>query len=892
MNPLSRAALRRPGRTLAAVALLAVAAVPGLFRLRLRTDGGALIPPQAPAAVYDRRVSRWFGVRDPLAVVVRPDGPEGIFRPSTLRRVRDLTAALSAIDGVGPRGVVSLATEHGFRFRPGTLQRRTLLDPLPTTPAAIDELRADLGRIGVWDGLLIGRDGRSTAVVVDVPSGLDRTVFYRRVISVAATMAAQADNGDRIEVVGATAAEALLGSHILADLGVPAAWLDQLGEPPAGARIGLIPLALLLMGLVFRIAFGRMAAAWLPLLKVGICLLALFGLMGWLGVPVYLTTAVLPVLLLAVGTASEAHLFRRFAAFREEHPAMASPELTALALADIEDPVIQAAATTAVGFLSFSLSPVGPVRTFGLFAALGALLCLLGSLTAVPAALALRPPEWIAAGPAGGAALLARVLGGLGRFAVRRRRAVLAVLAVAVLLAGDGLRRLVVEDSWVDGFAPRSAFARALRGFDHDFAGADLLRVVIETPGLHAAGTVDGALVGDRSLTLPDLPGTPPSRLLGSFLSLHRPAVPGPGWESWIESVRSHGALLDAGWPETGGSPRFALALDRGVPVAWELRMQPLAVPSTLERVRDLERFLAGWPGVGRATGPAGFLETAAFLTRPDAPGSRRLPDSPQAAAILWHNSARVLGEDRLRRIVDAGRTRGLVNVFLHGSNYTRTARLMAALRTWERTRLEPYGIRLGFAGDVAVSQALIGGVVTTQVESLVLSLLGIFAVTAGLSRSLRRGLLCVVPATFAVLLDFAVLGWLGIPLGVATSMFAGMTLGVGVDYAIHLLNRLERRRPSGIAEAAAGALATTGPALLTDAASTILGFAVLLVSQVPANERLGGLLALSLTACVAATLLVVPALSASGPDSAQAHLSNQRAPLNDVGRARYESSP
>ena len=281
------------------------------------------------------------------------------------------------------------------------------------------------------------------------------------------------------------------------------------------------------------------------------------------------------------------------------------------------------------------------------------------------------------------------------------------------------------------------------------------------------------------------------------------------------------------------------------------------------------KRFLAGWPGVGRAQGPAEFLETAAFLTRPDVPGSRRLPDSPRAAAILWNNAERALGTERLRGTVNAGRTRGLVSVFLPGSNYAETARLMAALRAWERERLLPHGIRLGFAGDVAVSQALIGGVVTTQVESLALSLLGIFAITAGLSRSLRHGLLCTVPAAFAVLLNFAVMGWLGIPLGVATSMFAGMTLGVGVDYAIHLLDRRQRLRRRGLdgEAAAAMALTATGPAILTDAASTVLGFSVLLFSQVPANHRLGGLLALSLISCVAVTLLVVPALAVAKDD-------------------------
>jgi predicted RND superfamily exporter protein len=840
------------------VALLVLASVPGLARLELRMDGRALIPSGAPEAVYDREVRRWSGVRDPLAVVVRADGREGVFRPSSLRRVRDLTAALACLDGVGPENVTSLATEQGFRFRPGTLQRSTLLDPLPATPAEVSRLRADLARIRVWDGLLVGRAGRSAAVVVGVPPGVDRTAFYRRARAVAE---AYAGDGDRIEVVGAPAAEALLGSHILADLGIPAVWLGARDE--GGRWIGLVPLALLLMGLVFRIAFGRIAAAGLPLLKVGLCLILLFGLMGWLGIPVYLTTAVLPVLLIAVGTASEVHLFRRFTILREERPEATGAELAAAAVAEVEAPVLQAGATTTAGFLSFSLSPVGPVHVFGLFAAAGALLCLLGSLTAVPAALALRPPGWIAR-PRLRASLVARLLAALGRFAVRRRRAVLAATALVALLAADGVRRLTVQDSWVDGFAPASGFARALRRFDRDFAGSNILRVAVEAPGLHRSGTVEGAVVGDRSLILPDL-GMPPSRLLGSFLEVQGAGDPAPRWGSWVADVRPAGDRIVLGWPVTGGSPRFGLGTRPGVPVSWDLRLKPLAVPATLERVRDLEGFLAGWPGVGKVSGPAGLLETAAFLLRPDAAGTRGLPGSPEAAEILWHNTGRALGPVRLRQVVDDDRTHGLVTVFLRGSNYAETARLMAALRAWEREHLAPQGARLGFAGDVAVSQALIGGVVTTQVESLALSLLGIFAVTAGLSRSLRRGLLCGVPAVLAVLLDFAVLGWLGVPLGVATSMFAGMTLGVGVDYAIHLLDRLERLRRQGLedGEAAAQALAATGPAILTDSGSTVLGFAVLLLSQVPANHRLGGLLALSLTSCVAATLLVIPALAA-----------------------------
>jgi predicted RND superfamily exporter protein len=231
---------------------------------------------------------------------------------------------------------------------------------------------------------------------------------------------------------------------------------------------------------------------------------------------------------------------------------------------------------------------------------------------------------------------------------------------------------------------------------------------------------------------------------------------------------------------------------------------------------------------------------------------------------VLWANSGRVVGPERLRRLVDADHARGLITVFLKGSNYADTRRLMAEVRAWERSHLTR-DVRLDFAGDVAVSQALIEAVVSTQVGSLALALASIFALTALLGRSLRWGLYCVLPSTLAVLLNFAVMGWLGIPLGVATSMFAGMTLGIGVDYAIHLLSRLDRARADGLAGEAAlsAALGSSGPAILIDTLAVGLGFGTLLLSQVPANVRLGGLLLLSLFVCFAATVTLVPALLA-----------------------------
>ena len=191
------------------------------------------------------------------------------------------------------------------------------------------------------------------------------------------------------------------------------------------------------------------------------------------------------------------------------------------------------------------------------------------------------------------------------------------------------------------------------------------------------------------------------------------------------------------------------------------------------------------------------------------------------------------------------------------------TAKLMKEIRSYERERLTPKGIELGFAGDVAVSQSLIQGIVSTQLKSLAGSLIGIYLVTALFGRSWRWGVFCVLPSTLAVLVNFAVMGWFGIPLGVATSMFAGMTLGIGVDFAIHVLEGYGLARNSGASfgEALSHSLAVTGPPVLINTIAISLGFGVLMLSQVPANARLGFLTVLGLVDCLFTSLLILPVL-------------------------------
>lgn len=884
---LARQSIGHPRLVLMIAVLVTLAALPGLFRLKLRTDGHALVDADAPEVIYDRQIRGKFGVEDQLVVLIRSEDTNGIFNPTTLQLVRDLTAACQKLPAINPSNVVSLATEPSLRWRPGTLIRQTLLEMPPATPAESEQLREELRRIKLYDGTLVSADGRATVILLGVPSGTDRVELYERVQRI---LAARQPGPDDLAVTGAPVAGALLGIHILEDLGVPVGLLgtstrahtERLGGTmPANfyelrllvaRRIGFVPVALLVMALVFLVTFRNLLATLLPLLEVAAALVFVFGLMGWMGVPIYLTTAVMPVLLTTMCVTDEIHLFARYLALLRESPKVNHVELLRRGMNELASPVVSTTLTTAIGFVSFAFSPLRPVQAFGVFTALGVLFGLFYSLTVIPAMLTLIPPQWLVsrrqnAAPAG-AGWLAACFARLTLAVVRRQYWAAGVIIAIAALTPLGLRQLVTQDSWIDGFAPESEFRRATERVNEQFHGMHLLLVSLEQPQT-LRGQIPASAIQRGGLHFPREWVKHPTLIAGSPITItvtngaddSRDLVV----KSHIEMVYGLATNVGARIPAWGTPTNLFPAIARAGRADFEVVLHAQLQSETVRALADLARFIRERRqyAVGGVLGPCDYLETTRFMVYPNDPAARVLPDDPGAIKMLWDYYGIARGPARLRQIVDTNYWQSLTTVFLKHANFVDTAKLLADLREYERERLAPQGIRLGFAGDVAVSQSLIQGIVTTQVQSLVWSLLGIYAVTAVLGRSLRWGLYCVLPSALAVAINFAVLGWFGIPLGVATSMFAGMTLGIGVDFAIHLLEGWRREQEAGAtpSEARARASAVTGPPVLINTIAISLGFGVLMLSQVPANARLGLLTVLGLVDCLIASLLLLPVL-------------------------------
>ncbi|MBZ0266987.1 MMPL family transporter [bacterium] len=837
MGSLPRFALRHPVLCTCLVLALPLLAAPGLGRLELRTDGRALVP-DSPEAITAERLRAEFGFRDPVVVLLRSRYADGIFQPDALRALRALTDTAKALAGPDSAAVTSLVTESGDRFRPGTLQFRGLLEPWPETPEEMAERRSDVAALAIYDGTLVSLDGTAATVLLPVPEAEERTAFVSRV---ARAVRVDADSL-RLDVVGAPAAEALLGTHLLDDLR------------------RLLPIVLLLIALLFAIRFRSAPAVALPLVEIGACLVVVLGISGWAGVPVYLTTAVLPVILSTIAIADEAHVLTRLAQIRREVPEASAAGAVRRTMDEMASPLTKTSLTTAIGFLSFAISDLAPVRAFGILAAVGILYCLVFSLTVVPVVLALSG-RTSARGPSG---LPPWILRGI-RAGRRRRSVTLAVAAFIVAIAAAGALRLRVQDSWIGGFAKGSAFRDATEFVDEQFLGSHLLRFVLRAGGVQRSGSIPGSRVAHHEVRIPATDVGDPEPLAGARIRITRGAGAAL-WTAAIDSVRLDGETAVVSLPSSRGSPRLLLSPGADEMLSWRLETRRFSEPRILLATEGFEEFLRAQRGrsVGGALGPATFLKTTRFIVTGRSPDWRSIPRTPYEIDRLWANYARIRGNAELGQLVAEDGSAGVVTAYLRHANFVDTAALLDSVRAYEREQLAPQGIRIELGGDIAVSQALISAIVGTQVRSLLIALLGILAITTWLNRSIRWGFLCVMPSALAVLVVFAGMGVLGIPLGVATSMFAGMCLGIGVDFAIHFVDRFRRTWAGGAAPVSVAlddAAHVAGPAILLDALVVAMGFGVMTLSSVPLNAQLGIVAVLCVVTAMFATILLLPAL-------------------------------
>ncbi|NQT62457.1 MAG: MMPL family transporter [Candidatus Marinimicrobia bacterium] len=176
------------------------------------------------------------------------------------------------------------------------------------------------------------------------------------------------------------------------------------------------------------------------------------------------------------------------------------------------------------------------------------------------------------------------------------------------------------------------------------------------------------------------------------------------------------------------------------------------------------------------------------------------------------------------------------------------------------RQPLSDMGVELNYAGSGYKALIFTDLILEGQIKSLVLSLVIIVALLGFMFKSVKAGLVGSFPIVITAIIGFGVLGIFNIPLSTTTALLSSIAIGIGIDFAVHYLDRYRLNRQSGLSVelAVSETMNHSGRAIVFNAIVVIAGFMVLLASVFPPNRALGALVSLNMFVSFVGTLTVM----------------------------------
>lgn len=545
-----------------------------------------------------------------------------------------------------------------------------------------------------------------------------------------------------------------------------------------------------------------------------------FGLMGWMGLLSQQTGLIVPVLIAALSIDFGFHVFMRYRERRGPEDGIRttlSRSTAAVAVA-----FLLVTVTAAIGFLSNLLSPVPIIQDLGIAITLGVISALVIFTTLVPALKVSADGLW-------------------ERFGFDRRKTALG--------KGRYLSRVL-------GIGATAA----------ERAAVPVLVIVL------VAGLAGG-------LTFTDLDREPFQQ--GDFddVAEWKENLPGPmafeAHESDIAQqymyAQEHFQADQEGFDAEGGGTGFTQILIQDEDgVATAETMEAVAVSHEAAQAADDDVVIQHGEEV-HVVSPLSMMEEvaaedeefAATFEAADSTGDGVPDRNIEELYDEFYETAPEQASQVLERTEDGTYESMLVMVPAQGVGSERAEVMHGIADEMEaESGLSTTAVGIATIQDAELTE-IANGIVQTMALALAGVLLTLMVVYRLVHDSAALGAVTVLPIALALGLVFAGMHLLGQPLTMLTALLVSVTIGLGIDYNIHVSDRFvqELERDNDPTTALRESVTGTGGALLGSAVTSGSAFALLILIPSPQFTSFGIIVALALTVSFLLSVFVLPSL-------------------------------
>lgn len=363
--------LKRPvAVTLFMVTATLFAAV-GIPKLEIDTGLDSLIPASDPNRLIYQQVMGEFGSDNKTIIYIRDNN---LWTPEKLSIIEGLHHDIERIDNV--TSVDSLFNLHTIHGEDGKIESIPVLSEAPTTVEEALAAKARALANPLYIGNYFSDSGNVLAMIVSVVDKEEDSDFSRRIYQQMETLISEKrGNFDKLIQVGPPRINAELKRRLFDDFRL----------------LGPLSAFILFASILFFMRSG--ISAVIPIVTSFLSIIWTFGMLGWTGVPINILSAMLPSLIIVIGSTEDTHMMAAYFRGLESNVENSREKAIYYMAKHISLPLVLTVLTTALGFSSNILSGIGLIQHFAFAATFAMLANGIITILVVPLLLSVYGPE-------------------------------------------------------------------------------------------------------------------------------------------------------------------------------------------------------------------------------------------------------------------------------------------------------------------------------------------------------------------------------------------------------------------------------------------------------------------------------------------------------------------
>ncbi len=425
--------------------------------LQINADIISYLPESDPVVKLFNYIGEEYGGTSLAMVALETDD---IFNKDTIERLSHLTSQFKVVEGVSY--VTSLANVLDIRSDEREIEIGRLIDEydLPQTSTELQNLKNYTLSKDMYRGKLISDDSEAALIICRLRKGAD-TIKTAQLLK---EIVEKSNIKEKVYYGGIPFQMIDISDIILSDLTF------------------LIPLILFLMLISLFISFRTLRGIFLPIISVSISTIWTLGIMSILKIPFTAISDIIPVILIAVGSAYSIHVVSKF----DEDIERNGDRIKRLenALSEVSIPVILAGITTIAGFIAFVFgSYLSMIREFGMFSSLGVLFALITSITFVPSLLSILPDKKKTGFVNGNIKKekgITQLMDKIGEWVLKNEKIIIVIGIVIVIASIVGIPRIERKVDMLDYFKPGSSIRLTEEIMENKFGGSIPIQILVK----------------------------------------------------------------------------------------------------------------------------------------------------------------------------------------------------------------------------------------------------------------------------------------------------------------------------------------------------------------------------------------------------------------------------